>query len=178
MRLRELLLRGRTARFSAAAATGEARAVQAAEALCRSPLLRGGDLLGGVRAIALGVLAGADLRLTELNTIMDRIQGACRRDCRIEMGTVLDGEFDGRIELVALFFENCTLPEEPGADAALVDMADVLADGGSNGKTKGGDKGSKLRRSPGRFRGVEPTLHAGEVLDTPTYLRRKIVLER
>jgi cell division protein FtsZ len=178
-RLRGMLLRGKTARFGVATASGDGRAARAVEALCQSSMLRNGEALGNARALALGVLAGSDLRLTELGTIMERVQAVSLRDCHVEMGTVLDERFAGRIELVALAFENWVTPEEaaPPAEAAVpVEMA-----GGLNGEAVGrkGKPGkvSKLGRS-GRFRGVEPTLHGGEVLDTPTYQRRNIVLER
>jgi cell division protein FtsZ len=177
-RLRGMLLRGGAARFGMAAATGDDRATQVVAALGQAPLLRSGEALGSARTLALGVLAGSDLRLAELGTVMERVQAACRRDCQIEMGTVLDARFDGQIELVALTFENCLTPDEVRpAEAMPVDVSGVLGSVEAAGRKGKAAKVSKLGRS-GRFRGVEPTLHGGEVLDTPTYQRRNIVLER
>jgi len=176
-RLRAMLLRGKTARLGLAAATGADRAGQLVARLRQAPLLRG-EALGNARAMALGVLAGADLRLAELDILMQQVQAACKRDCHIEMGTVLDARFEGRIELVALVFENWVSSEDAAPqDGVPAEAADVLSEGalGVRGKTA---RSSKLRRNPGRFRGVEPTVHAGESLDIPTYCRRKIALER
>jgi len=49
------------------------------------------------------------------------------------------------------------------------------------GSRRGRTKGSKLSfgaTGRGKFRDVEPTLHEGEDLDVPTYIRRNIILER
>lgn len=176
-RLRSMLLHGKTARFSMASADGGERAIQVVTGLCQSPLLRSGGALGNAHALALGVMAGHDLRLTELGIIMERVRAACHRDCHIEMGTVLDARFEGRIELVALAFDSwVTSADVRPAETVSVDVTSGLNGEAVSRKSKTG-KNSKLGRS-GRFRGVEPTLYGGEILDTPTYQRRNIVLER
>jgi hypothetical protein len=148
--------------------------------LRQAPLLRAGDALAGAHALAVGVLAGSDLRLAEMDTIHEGLRSVCRKECHLELGTVLDGQFEGRIELVALAFESWTQPGEGAApESALVDVAERVTEppapaGGGRGRT---GRSSKLGYV-GRFKGVEPTVQDGVVLDTPTYQRRQIVLER
>ncbi len=170
-RLQNMIDRAGLARFGVAAAAGEDRCDAVVAALARTPLLRKGAALSGARALALGILAGADLRLAEIGVIMERIRAICPKDVHVEMGVVLDACFDGRVELVALAFEQW-LPAErrAGLMAGTAYGADLL------GKEHARD--DKLKGGSGKFRGVEKTVIKGEDLDIPTYQRQHIRLER
>ena len=170
-RLQNMLVSAGSAHFGAASAKNEGRAEAAVAALAASPLLRRGEALAGARALALGILAGPDLRLVEVGAIMDRLRTTCRKDAHIEMGVVLDPRFDGRIELVALAFEQWVPAERRAGMAAGGDYAgDLLG--------KEGPRDGKLLVGSGKFRGVEKTVYKGEDLDIPTYQRLHIRLER
>ena len=170
-RLQNMLVSAGAARFGTASADGEGRAEAVVTALGRTPLLRRGEALAGARALALGILAGADLRLAEVGAIMDRVRSICRKDVHIEMGVVLDPCFNGQIELVALSFEQW-VPSEQRAGAATSGEAagDLLG--------KDGQRDAKLQIGIGKFRNVEKTVIKGEDLDIPTYQRLHIRLER
>jgi cell division protein FtsZ len=177
-RLQNMLFNAGKACFGHASASGVERAVAVTTALCQSPLLRGGEWLAGARALALGILAGPDLRLEEIGVIMNRLRDVCHKKdahakdgVHIEMGVVLDSRFDGRIELVVLAFEAWTPAEQRQESAASgkEDLGRLL-----------GKQGSKDARLMGRgkFSDVEKTVYKGEDLDIPTYQRLHIRLER
>jgi cell division protein FtsZ len=170
-RLQNMLVSAGSARFGVGSARGEGRAEAVVAALGRTPLLRSGEALAGARALAVGILAGADLRLAEIGAIMDRIRTTCRKDVHIEMGVVLDPCFDGQIELVALAFEQWVPSERRAGVAAGGEYSGDLL--GKDGKNDG-----KLQVGSGKFRGVEKTVIKGEDLDIPTYQRLHIRLER
>jgi cell division protein FtsZ len=180
-----MIVRGGNARFGCASAQGSDRAAQATAALRGSRLLRSGEALSKSSALLVGILAGADLRLAELGEIMGKLRAACPADCHVEMGTVLDPQYDGRVEVVVLAFETwvTTLPAESKKDAPPVQEPPV-ADNfpihpGSAKRSRG--KSSKLSfgtTGRGKFQNVEPTLFNGQDLDIPTFVRRGILLER
>ncbi len=185
-RLHAMTVRGGNARFGCACAQGPDRATQVTAALRASRLLRCGEALSRARALLVGILAGGDLRLVELGEIMGKLRSLCSGDCHVEMGTVLDPQYDGRIELVVLAFENwvaSSAPAEAKKDAPSLQEPPV-ADSfpihpGSAKKARA--KGSKLSfgtTGRGKFQNVEPTLFNGQDLDIPTFVRRGILLER
>jgi len=170
-RLQNMLVSAGTARLGVASASGAGRTDAVVAALRRTPLLRQGEALAGARALALGILAGADLRLAEIGAIMDRIRATCRKDVHLEMGVVLDACFDGQIEIVALAFEQWMPAEQRTSAAGGAHAGGLLPDDGhGDGKLLvGRDKfGSQ----------VEKTVIKGEDLDIPTYQRLHIRLER
>jgi cell division protein FtsZ len=187
-RLHGLIVRGGNARFGCASAQGADRAEQVAAALRACRLLRAGESLSKAGALLVGVLAGSDLRLSELGDIMGKLRGWCPGDCQIEMGTVLDAQYDGRIEVVALAFESGAVSVAPPLAESKKDAPPVqeppVADTfpihpGSARKARG--KSSKLSfgtTGRGKFQNVEPTLFNGQDLDIPTFVRRGILLER
>ena len=187
-RLHTMVLTGGNARLGFASASGADRARQAVEALKSCRLLRRGDSLTKASAVMLGILAGPDLRLAEIGEVMDALRGRARKGCLFEMGTVLDAQYEGRIELVALSFESWSAavgqPVPVAKDAVPLSAAEPpVADTFpiQPGSRRSRTKGSKLSfgaTGRGKFRDVEPTLHEGEDLDVPTYIRRNIILER
>ena len=183
-RLHAMVLKGGNARFGFSSSDGPSRAGQAVETLRASRLLRSGDALAKANALLVGILAGSDLRLAEVGEVMGKLRTVCKSDCNIEMGTVLDAGYDGRIELVALAFESWTaavLPESRKDSPPVQEppVADAFPIQSGNRKNRG--KSSKLSLNAsgrGKFQNVEPTINEGEDLDVPTFLRRGITLER
>jgi len=188
--LHTMLLRGGNARFTYAAASGDDRAAKVVEALRECRLMRSGESLAKANAILLGILAGADLRLAEIGDVMGKLRALCKPECDIEMGTVLDPQFNGRIELVAMTFESwmaAVVAEEIQKEGAVTVASDQppvaeefpIHPGVKKGR--GGAKGSKLSfgaTGRGKFQNVEPTVFKGQDLDIPTFMRRGIQLDR
>ncbi|MCL1921448.1 MAG: hypothetical protein FWG50_10310 [Kiritimatiellaeota bacterium] len=174
-RLNGLIARGGNVRFASAVATGHDRVAQLMESLRNNRLLRGRETLGKANAILVGILGGDDLRLAEIGDTMKALRAYCNADCHVEMGTVLDPAFDGRIELVVFAFENWKIPgalEPPVADPLLIPNKP-----GKRAK-KPASKLSHGATGRGKFHNVEPTIWEDDDLDVPTYHRRGIRLER
>ena len=161
-RLHSLITHGACVRFGSAVASGDNRVPHLLDALKVNRVLRKGATLDKARAILVGILGGNDLRLAEINDIMKTLHGWYPMDCLAETATVLDPEFDGRIELVVFAFENDT-QASASAEPPLFDP-DVIARPKSS---------AKARKTTG-----DSEIWKGENLDEPTFRRRKIRLER
>ena len=165
-------------RFAVAAADGAERATESVGALLRSSMLGASQAFDGVQAVLVGVLAGADLRLAELSDISGRFRSALPSACSFNLSTVLDERYAGTVKLVALFFDS--IRSQDAVQDAVVD--ELQAAGGEQRRTRRRPRpDSKLAigaSGRGRFQGVEGTILNGEDLDVPTYLRRRITLDR
>lgn len=154
-------------RFAAVTCQGPTRAAEAVDALIRSELLATAQ--APVKAILCGVLAGDDLRLSELTTISTSIQETFGERVTFDLGTVNDEEtFSGRLSVVVMLFE--MNGREPGPATV----------GGVMSGKKRVAKASPLGVGPtgrGRFNNAERTEWHGEDLDIPTFVRHNITLE-
>ena len=183
-RLHAMVLKGGNARFGFASAEGENRATEVTASLRACRLLRSGDSLAKSNALLVGIMAGADLRLAEIGVIMKKMRSICKAECDIEMGTVLDSQFDGRVEIVIMAFENWAAATqiESRKEAAPLQEPPVAEDFPiQSGTKRTRSKGSKLSfgaTGRGKFQNVEPTIFNGQDLDIPTFMRRGIQLDR
>ncbi len=165
-RMRQLLSNAGRGRFAAVTVQGEGRAAAAVDAVVRSRLLLEGS--GPVRAILCGILAGDDLRLSEVGKIADGVREAFGTRCKFELATVNDEEtFAGRISVVVMLFE---------ADGRGEKKIDQKLGTTTNTKERHKAKPDALA-NPSRFSNVEQTVWNRENLDTPTYLRNGIGLD-
>ena len=167
-RIRHLIAHAGRGRFAVVTAQGPNRAPEAIDALTRSPLLAEGS--APVNGILCGVLAGEDLRLSEIGKIADGLRKNFGEQCSFELATVNDeATFAGRLAVVALLFE---------ADSK---------DAGEQQPTGVTGTARRLRKSRnplalgpqgrGRFNNAEPTVWNGEDLDIPTFIRHNINLD-
>ena len=166
-RLRHLVAGAGRGRFATVTVRGPNRADDAVDALIRSELLATAS--SPVRAILCGVLAGDDLRLSEIGKIADGIRGAFGNMLTFQLATVNDEEtFSDRLSAVVMLFE---------ADPRKIDGS---AAGVAGGRKPRGEKSNPLSVGPsdrGRFKNAEATVWHGEDLDVPTYVRLGINLE-
>ncbi len=187
-RLHTFILHGGTASFGNASASGPDRTNTLIASLRENRLLHSGDSITKASAMLVGILAGSDLRLTEIGDIMKTLRDWSKADAQIEMGTVLDPVFDGRIELVIFCFESSMIPHvevkrdtaSPSlATPAPIPPAEVFQiQPGSAKRNKTKSKLSSGATGKGKFQNVEPTIYNGQDLDIPTYLRKNIHLDR
>ena len=166
-RLRHLVTGAGRGRFATVTVQGPTRAADAVDLLIRSEMLATAS--APVRAILCGVLAGDDLRLSEIGQVADGIRAAFGERLTFDLGTVNDeATFSGRLSVVVMLFEsNAKSDEAPKPNSVLT--------GHRNRKSK-----SPLGVGPsgrGRFNNAEPTIWNGEDLDIPTFIRRNINLE-
>jgi cell division protein FtsZ len=158
-RLRTVLSRCGRGFFATAVAQGEDRDAAILTALAESPLLKRRDGETPVRSILVGVLAGDDLRLSEIGGLVGGLAAVYGPDVAIELGTVNDESvFSGRLAVVILVFEEGSAVPQPKQTRLT--------------------SGSRALSSNTRFTNAERTLWHDEDLDVPTYLRRNLTLDR
>ena len=110
-----------------------------------------------------GILAGDDLRLSEVGMIANELQFNFAANAELSLGTVNDEEtFSGRLAAVALIFGEGTRPAFR-QDPAVRSRAGGIAYG---------------PQGRGRFQNSEKTIWRGTDLDVPTYIRQNITLDR
>jgi cell division protein FtsZ len=189
-RLRSLVVSGKNARLGFALSTGATERVpQIVDQLKNFKLLRGaGRQIAAAEALLVGIIAGDDLLLSEVAALMTGIKALYPNISRVEMGTVQDALFHGRIEVVLLAFHHWTKPVAVGFAPGSVALdqppvVDVLPISPSvrKGKGKMKAKGSKLSFGPtgrGKFQNSEPSIYEGVDLDVPAYIRYGINIEK
>ncbi|MDD2600386.1 MAG: hypothetical protein PHO37_14385 [Kiritimatiellae bacterium] len=190
-RLRSMVVGGKRARLGFALSEDVMeRAGQVVEQFRGCKLLH--DSSGKVvaaEALLVGIVAGDDLRLSEITVLMRGIQKLFPKSLRVEMGTVQDPAFNGRIEVVLFAFDKVLRPPDgnalgPGGAVAakLPPVADTLPVALAPRRAKGKSKGrSKLSFGPtgrGKFQNSEPTIYEGVDLDVPSYIRYGINIEK
>jgi cell division protein FtsZ len=194
-------LRGPACRtFAAVEAAGAERAEQAATKLLAHPLLAGGSALRQSRVV-LGIAGGADLTRAHLRHIVQRVEGAAEQ-VRVVVSAATLPDFQDRLCLTLFARPDAATAEshaEPAGEPLV--PARLLPGNESAGAPALGTRTQShyaeatrvetsvpaTRRRParpqqvplplemhqrGRFERKEPTMHNGETLDLPTYIRR------
>lgn len=212
--LRELLREQHAeSAFAVAQAAGATRSREVLDKLLAHPMLDGGEVLSDSNAVLVSLMGGPDLTLTEVNRVMEEINGKCLQ-AQVLMGAVIDPAFAEQlaVTIIAARKEGELSERETPARGAAEDLATQLVDRcpaarpGSRfvppppvlppekmrqlltEQTPGAPRPRKTRPrmrqgqlpleivSKGRFDKSEPTIHKGEDLDVPTYIRRGVAL--
>jgi cell division protein FtsZ len=164
-RLRHLIAAAGRGRFAAVTVQGPDRTSEAIDRLIRSEMLATAS--APVNSILCGVLAGEDLRLSEIGRIADGIRSAFGERLTFDLATVNDeATFCGRLSVVVMLFE-ASLNSEAMPSGVM-----------SSRKPKKAK--SPLGIGPvgrGRFNNAEQTIWQGEDLDIPTFIRRNVNLD-
>ncbi|MCQ2368080.1 MAG: hypothetical protein MJ109_03605 [Kiritimatiellae bacterium] len=164
-RLRHIVTGAGRGRFAVVTTRGEDRAQEAIDRLKRSELLSTAS--GAVRTIVCGVLAGDDLKLSELGIISEGVQTAFSRNAAFHLSTVNDEEtFHDKLSVVTLMFESNENETKSKGEGGLTRNVKKVR----NPLTIG-----PMNR--GRFNNVESTIWHGQNLDEPTFIRENISLE-
>jgi cell division protein FtsZ len=184
--------------FASVEAAGPARAREIAEKLIAHPLLDEGRALAEAGAVLVSLMGGRELTMAEVNRVMEQITRQCER-AQIIMGAGVDETLKGRLSVTVIAAKLTVaaateLPDATGSDGAAVrsryttpaspalEQREHLVARHTGGRPR--RAGPKLRQtqlplaiiSKGRFDKSEPTLHKGEDLDLPTYVRRGVAL--
>jgi len=189
--------------LATAEARGENRARDVLDKLMKHPLVDGGAALADASGVLVCIGGGPGLSLAEVNRIMDQISRHCE-GANIILGAAIDEEMGDGLS-VTLLAAKATGKAGPPAgliepqwgtafqaaeSTPAVGMAsDRPAESAQTATpaTRSG-RGRKGRMSPrqgqlalemaskGRFEQIEPTIHQGQDLDLPTYIRRGVAL--
>ncbi|MBQ9694178.1 MAG: hypothetical protein IJV69_05415 [Kiritimatiellae bacterium] len=156
--------------FADTIATGDQRAERVVASLLQSPRfqMRGVNCLMNAHQVIVGVLAGDDLRLCELDTLMTGLKAGLGKQAEVTLGTVNHEAFNGKLEVVLLAFTPSGVDLPIAGDA----LQSVRKRSGKSSRAKA------LSAVKDRFDDVERTIIDGVNYDTPTYLRRNIRLKR
>lgn len=166
-RLRTAITDSGRGRFATATARGERRADEILSALSTSPMLSKGAH-APTKSIFMGILAGDDLRLSEVARVADGFRDAFGRGAAFQLGTVNDeATFSGRLVVATLVFEE-----------SAVAKATVKSRRTARAATKSRKISESALDAPDRFSDSEKTMWHDEDLDIPTYLRRNLTIDR
>ena len=146
-------------RLAQSEAAGVHRDREVAEALTNHPLLNKGRALSGAAGVVAAFVGGPDLRLEEIEQVMEAVRAKLPEEARINFGVAIDPAMVNRMGATLLVAEAW---KEPLVDASGTSPNELPLD--FVGK--------------GAFEGAEATVYNGENLDRPAYVRRGIALPR
>jgi cell division protein FtsZ len=188
--------------LATAEACDEHRAREVVEKLFKHPLLDGGQALTDAASVLVSLVGGPDLTMAEVNRVMEQINRQCE-SAHIIMGAAIEESLAGRLAITVVASKRPPVEREeisssapelvepqttgrstsrfvaPAPASTLENQEKVLQNG-----ARGRRKVTKLKQgqlpldiiSKGRFEKSEPTIHQGNDLDVPTYIRRNIPL--
>ena len=182
---------------------GPARSREAVEKLLAHPLLGEGRALGDADAVLVSLMGGKDMTMADVNRVMEQIGRYCEH-AQIIMGAVVDAEMKSRLSVTVIAAKNAVSKSDDPADSSepmplretapqaavrrtspasslSLDQREQLVTRHSGRQRKASAKLLQTQLplaivSKGRFDKSEPTIHKGEDLDIPTYVRRGIAL--
>jgi cell division protein FtsZ len=107
-------------------ASGENRAIEAAQQAISSPLLE--ISIDGARGILFNVIGGSDMSMHEINTVAETITSAADPEANIIFGATINPDLEGEIivTVVATGFDNSYFSSRDRAGAQLVRRATEL----------------------------------------------------
>ena len=157
--------------FASAEASGPDRGSTVANGLLKHKLLNDGKVLGASAGIIIGLTGGDDLKLSEVEAVMNQVQEVLPEDIWLNFGVVIDPSYGQRLSVIALVAEQW---REPLVDGATRQM------GFSDARRKAIEQGELALETAGkgRFASLDPTIYDHQDLDVPTYIRRDIKLPR
>ncbi len=174
---------GGVSAFSYGEGRGFTRAEEAAQAALHSPLLEDGAALASAESVLVSILGGPDMAIREVESIMNALRKVVRKDAHIFMGTAIDEHWQDTVSVTLVASQFWT--EElavPGAGEPATETESAPKSPGGGRKKKGASATQPQlgfeTLSKGLFKDVEPTYHMGEDLDIPTFMRRRVIIEK
>jgi cell division protein FtsZ len=173
--------------FAFVEAAGPARSRETIEKLFAHPLLDAGRVLAESDAVLVSLTAGKDLTMAEVNRVMEKLKRQCNH-AQIIMGAAVDVALKNKLCVTVIAAKN-----NPALTQNNISRTEIH-NGEANSSVqreaiigralRGRHANSKMVQSQlpltiiskGRFDKSEPTLHHGEDLDVPTFLRRGVAL--
>ncbi|HAS83118.1 MAG TPA: hypothetical protein DCS43_10710 [Verrucomicrobia bacterium] len=170
--------------FGFGTASGVGRGLHAVKALLEGPVLEKGASLRSCGAALVCVAGSYDMTLHEVGDAFSAVCGALPADCDIQVGTVVNEGWDDRILITVYVADRrrTVTPAPRAGGGRRTEPAAPMPASGSRSKAKTAAQGELMFDAPagsrGRFVNIPATILDGEDLDTPTFKRRGIVLEK
>ena len=143
-------------------ASGDKRALTAAEAAIANPLIDDSSMKGA-RGLLISITGGKDLTLFEVDEAATRIREEVDQDANIIVGATFDESLDGiiRVSVVATGIEQAIIARNASAPAATVTNATAPATPAAAPDTRLADLTARLRADNARFAERAQKLEAG-----------------
>ncbi len=168
--------------FSYGEGKGSDRAADAVQTALRSPLVGGGKAVAEAEAVIISILGGPDLALREIETVMTAVRDVARKDSNLFMGAAIDLAWAGAVAVTLVVSQrwNADEPAAASAPAPESGKADLPAPKPSSRKKRDSalQPSLGLDVAKGMFKDVERTAIDGVDMDIPTFIRRRVVLEK
>jgi cell division protein FtsZ len=192
--------------FAVAEALGPTRSRDVSDKLLAHPMLEGGQALDEADSVLISILGGPDMTMAEVNRVVQQVGAHCenaqvimgaavdeafrermtvtviasRKDSVPPAGRTVPDSLDRQLLRETARPSSRLLPPPPGLGSE--EAQKLLAR--QSGRSRSGKTQRRLHQgqlpleiiSKGRFDKSEPTIHKGEDLDVPTYIRRGISL--
>lgn len=168
-----------TCLFGFGIGAGAGRAHSAARALMEGPVFEAGAALRSCGAALVCVCGSHDMTLQEVSDAVTEVCAGLPEECDIQIGTVINEAWRNRIFVSAFLADRrrtITPVSRAGGGRPAVDPKVARR----SAKAKPAQEELKFDSGTGRgrFNNMAATILDGEDLDTPTYKRRGIVLEK
>jgi cell division protein FtsZ len=126
--VKAVMVNAGTALMGIGRASGDNRAVEAAQQAIESPLLE--VSIDGARGILFNVIGGDDMSMHEINTVAESITNSADKDANIIFGATINPELEGEIivTVVATGFEESYFTKQQPQTALLTDHSVEEAD--------------------------------------------------
>lgn len=163
--------------MGAGSASGENRAVEAAQRAISSPLLEESSI-DGARGVLINVTGGPDLTLYEINEAASIIFEAAHEDAHIIFGSVVDEQMgdDVRVTVIATGFgipATQGLPLEDGSEEVGPQLKVVGGEDYHLSQAPGGDDPSRAKPERAPSEDVDFLSYDEKEWDVPTFLRKQ-----
>ncbi len=156
---------------------GESRPRGVMDALMKHPFLRAGELLRSVPGVVVSLAGNEELAMDEVDEFVSILKAAAP-EAQLAVGVHVDPALGDCLSAMMLLPSAAANPvaEESTAESKAPEPTQqpVLVPSGDGAFSQ--QQLPLVAVSKGRFDKGTPTLHAGEDLDVPTFLRRNIVL--
>ncbi len=179
--------------FAYVEASGAGRSREVMERLLNHPLLDEGRALAESDAVLVSLTAGKGLTMAEINRVMDQMKRQCGH-AQITMGAAEDPALKDKLCVTVIVAKQNAAPTALSLrleSRTTTNNAGTTGTGTATVREPAASRPVRQRKpnskmvqsqlplsvvSKGRFDKSEPTLHRGEDLDVPTFLRRGLPL--
>ncbi len=165
--------------FGFGTAAGAGRAQAAVNMLKEGPVFEGGEALRASGAALVCVCGSHDMTLQEVDDTMQALDSVLPADGELQIGTVINDAWRNRIFIAVYLADRrrTVTPVQREGGRRTTDTA-VVSRKGDRGKAAQAELKFESPGGRGRFINVASTMLDGEDLDTPTFIRRGVVLEK
>ncbi|MBL69018.1 MAG: hypothetical protein CMO74_11310 [Verrucomicrobiales bacterium] len=166
--------------LAAAEASGRKRHRAVLDQLCAHPFMEKGRVLKEANALLVSLIGGLDMTMADVNRVSQHLGAHCPK-AEIVLSAAVEPGFQDKLGITVITAkgksEDVTLTEGPAP------VIEPVVPRKKPAKPRGQKRKAKQQElqlqsvTKGRFEKSEPTLHEGEDLDVPTFIRRSLVLK-